>query len=188
MASGFLLLLEIAVNFLLIGPTPGLLIMDIQKDNQMYMQIALLTSQRSYAKRLKVGCVIVKNHSIISFGWNGMPTGYDNCCEMEVNGQLVTRPEVQHAELNAIAKLAENGYSSKGAAIFITHSPCIHCALLIQKCGITEVYYHTLYRSSEGLEFLKRAGIRVTQLTDIDFPTTVTPDQCDDPQCDGHCC
>ena len=92
--------------------------MDIQKDNRMYMQIALLTSQRSYARRLKVGCVIVKNHSIISFGWNGMPTGYDNCCEMEVDGRLVTRPEVQHAELNAIAKLAENGYSSKGAAIF----------------------------------------------------------------------
>ena len=65
----------------------------------------------------------MKNHSIISFGWNGMPTGYDNCCEMEVDGQLVTRPEVQHAELNAIAKLAENGYSSKGASIFITHSP-----------------------------------------------------------------
>ena len=66
--------------------------MDIQKDNRMYMQIALLTSQRSYARRLKVGCVIVKNHSIISFGWNGMPTGYDNCCEMEVDGRLVTRP------------------------------------------------------------------------------------------------
>lgn len=68
-----------------------------------------------------------------------MPTGYDNCCEMEVDGKLVTRPEVQHAELNAIAKLAENGYSSKDAAIFITHSPCIHCALLIQKCGISQV-------------------------------------------------
>ena len=112
--------------------------MNIQKDNEMYMRIALITAERSYARRLKVGCVIVKNHSIISFGWNGMPTGYDNCCEMEVNGELVTRPEVQHAELNAIAKLAENGYSSKGASIFITHSPCIHCALLIQKCGITE--------------------------------------------------
>ena len=144
--------------------------MDIQKDNRMYMQIALLTSQRSYARRLKVGCVIVKNHSIISFGWNGMPTGYDNCCEMEVDGRLVTRPEVQHAELNAIAKLAENGYSSKGAAIFITHSPCIHCALLIQKCGITDVYYHTLYRSNEGLEFLKRAGVNVTHL-DVEPPS-----------------
>ena len=93
-----------------------------------------------------------------------MPTGYDNCCEMEVDGKLITRPEVQHAELNAIAKLAENGYSSKGAAIFITHSPCIHCALLIQKCGISQVYYHELYRSREGLEFLERAGIEVHQL------------------------
>lgn len=145
--------------------------MDIQKDNRMYMQIALLTSRRSYARRLKVGCVIVKNHSIISFGWNGMPTGYDNCCEMEgENGELVTRPEVQHAELNAIAKLAENGYSSKGAAIFITHSPCIHCALLIQKCGITEVYYHKLYRSDEGLRFLRNAGVKVEALSDVGAP------------------
>ena len=80
--------------------------MDIQKDNQMYMQIAHIAAKRSYAKRLQVGCVIVKNNSIISFGWNGMPTGYDNCCEYEVDGKLVTRPEVQHAELNAVAKLA----------------------------------------------------------------------------------
>ena len=138
--------------------------MDIVKDNQMYMRIAQIAAERSYAKRLKVGCVIVKNPSIISFGWNGMPTGYDNCCEMEVDGKLVTRPEVQHAELNAIAKLAENGYSSKDAAIFITHSPCIHCALLIQKCGISQVFYHELYRSREGLDFLERAGIKVTQL------------------------
>ena len=138
--------------------------MDIVKDNQMYMPIAQIAAERSYAKRLKEGCVIVKNHSIISFGWNGMPTGYDNCCEMEVDGKLVTRPEVQHAELNAIAKLAENGYSSKDAAIFITHSPCIHCALLIQKCGISQVFYHELYRSREGLDFLERAGIKVTQL------------------------
>ena len=138
--------------------------MDIRKDNEMYMQIALLTAQRSYAPRLKVGCVIVKNHSIISFGWNGMPTGYDNCCEMEVDGKLVTRPEVQHAELNAIAKLAENGYSSKGASIFISHSPCIHCSLLIQKCGITHVYYHEAYRDDTGINFLKKAGIHVEQL------------------------
>ena len=138
--------------------------MDIRKDNEMYMQIALLTAQRSYAQRLKVGCVIVKNHSIISFGWNGMPTGYDNCCEMEVDGKLVTRPEVQHAELNAIAKLAENGYYSKGASIFISHSPCIHCSLLIQKCGITHVYYHEAYRDDTGINFLKKAGIHVEQL------------------------
>ena len=93
--------------------------MDIVKDNQMYMRIAQIAAERSYAKRLKVGCV---------------------------------------------AKLAENGYSSKDAAIFITHSPCIHCALLIQKCGISQVFYHELYRSREGLDFLERAGIKVTQL------------------------
>ena len=138
--------------------------MDIKKDNEMYMTIAQIAAQRSYAKRLKVGCVIVKNHSIISFGWNGMPTGYDNCCEYEVDGKLVTRPEVQHAELNAIAKLAQNGYSSNGAKIFITHSPCIHCSLLIQKCGINEVYYHENYRDDAGIQFLKKAGIKVKQL------------------------
>ena len=138
--------------------------MDVKKDNAMYMQIALIAAQRSYAKRLKVGCVIVKNNSIISFGWNGMPTGYDNCCEMEVDGKLVTRPEVQHAELNAIAKLAYNGYSSKGASIFITHSPCIHCSLLIQKCGIEAVYYHDFSRDDSGNKFLKNAGIHVEQL------------------------
>lgn len=138
--------------------------MDIKKDNAMYMQIALIAAQRSYAVRLKVGCVIVKNNSIISFGWNGMPTGYDNCCEMEVDGKLVTRPEVQHAELNAIAKLAYNGYSSHGASIYITHSPCIHCALLIQKCGIEAVYYHELYRDDTGIRFLENAGIKVEKL------------------------
>ncbi len=138
--------------------------MDIKKDNKMYMDIAMLTAQRSYAKRLKVGCVIVKNHSIISFGWNGMPTGYDNQCEDLIDGKLVTRPLVQHAELNAIAKLAQNGYSSKGAKIFITHSPCIHCSLLIQKCGIEEVYYHEQYRDDLGLQFLKNSGVKVEQL------------------------
>ena len=110
--------------------------MDIKKDNQMYMQVAMLASERSYAKRLKVGCVIVKNNSI----------------------------EVQHAELNAIAKLAYNGYCSKDAAIFITHSPCIHCALLIQKCGISHVYYHEMYRDDTGIQFLRNAGIVVEQI------------------------
>ena len=138
--------------------------MDIRIDNEMYMQIALLTAKRSYAKRLQVGCVIVKNHSIISFGWNGMPTGYDNCCEIEVDGKLVTRPEVQHAELNAIAKLCQNGYSSQDASIFISHSPCIHCSLLIQKCGIKAVYYHEQYRDDAGIRFLRKAGIQVEQL------------------------
>lgn len=138
--------------------------MDIKKDHEMYMQIALLTAKRSYAKRLQVGCVIVKNNSIISFGWNGMPTGYDNCCEIEQDGKLVTRPEVQHAELNAIAKLAYNGYSSDGASIFISHSPCINCALLIRACGIRAVYYHELYRDDAGIRFLKECGLTVEKI------------------------
>ncbi len=138
--------------------------MDIKKDNAMYMEIAHIAARRSYAKRLQVGCVIVRNNSIISFGWNGMPTGYDNCCEIEKDGELVTRPEVLHAELNAISKLAYNGYSAHGASIYITHSPCIHCALLIRQCGIEAVYYHEVYRDDAGLQFLKKAGVHVEQL------------------------
>ena len=113
--------------------------MDIQKDNQMYMQVAMLAAQRSYAKRLKVGCVIVKNNSIISIGWNGMPTGYDNCCEMEVDGKLVTRPEVQHAELNAI--LNASGKSLRNARLYVDLFPCNECAKAIIQSGIREVIY-----------------------------------------------
>ena len=137
--------------------------MDIKKDNEMYMTIAQIAAQRSYAKRLKVGCVIVKNHSIISFGWNGMPTGYDNCVNMKLTGSSSLVGSTA-CRVKRHRKLAQNGYSSNGAKIFITHSPCIHCSLLIQKCGINEVYYHEKYRDDAGIQFLKKAGIKVEQL------------------------
>ena len=139
--------------------------MDIVKDNQMYMRIAQIAAERSYAKRLKVGCVIVKNHSIISFGWNGMPTGYDNCCEMEVDGKLVTRPEVQHAELNAILNSAHNNL--KGARVYVTLFPCNECTKAIIQSGIAEVvYYSDKYHdtdSSVAARFMfQKAGVRLT--------------------------
>ncbi len=128
------------------------------------MEIALLTSKRSYAKRLKVGCVIVKNHSIISFGWNGMPTGYDNCCEDEVDGKLITKPEVQHAELNAIAKLAQNGYSSEGAKIFYYSQPLppllSSYSKVWDKRSVLPHYLPELRRT----RILKKSGIKVEQL------------------------
>jgi len=128
------------------------------------MQIARIASKCSYVVNLKVGCVIVKNNTIISIGWNGMPTGHDNCCEVVVDGKLVTQAEVQYAVLNTISKLGFNGFSSRGASIFISHAPCIHCSLLIQKCGIEHVYYHEVYRDAAGIHFLKRTGIDVQQL------------------------
>ena len=139
--------------------------MDIVKDNQMYMRIAQIAAERSYAKAAQ-GWLRHREKPLHYFFW--MERYADGvrqtAVKWKLTAKLVTRPEVQHAELNAIAKLAENGYSSKDAAIFITHSPCIHCALLIQKCGISQVFYHELYRSREGLDFLERAGIKVTQL------------------------
>ena len=136
--------------------------------DEYFMGIAILSAMRSKDDSSQVGaCIVSPENKILSLGYNGMPIGCnDDDMPWEREGEdLETKyMYVCHAELNAIAKLAENGYSSKDAAIFITHSPCIHCALLIQKCGISQVFYHELYRSREGLDFLERAGIKVTQL------------------------
>jgi dCMP deaminase len=136
-----------------------------EKDISMYMDIAYRVSQRSYAKRLKVGCVIEKDHSIVSFGWNGMPVGYDNCCEhIDANGNEVTNVEVQHAELNAIGKAAKAGISTNNATLYITHSPCIECAKIILVSGIKAVYFKEVYRDDYGIDFLKTNGVYVEQV------------------------
>ena len=136
-----------------------------EKDISMYMDIAYRVSQRSYAKRLKVGCVIEKDHSIVSFGWNGMPAGYDNCCEhIDANGNEVTNVEVQHAELNAIGKAAKAGISTNNATLYITHSPCMECAKIILVSGIKAVYFKEVYRDDYGIDFLKTNGIYVEQV------------------------
>ena len=138
------------------------------KHIKAYMNTAYNFAVCSTATRLKVGCIIVKDNRIISIGYNGTPTGWDNECEelsMWMNGKLmpeavyVTKPEVLHAETNAIAKLARTGGGGEGAVMFSTHAPCIGCAKLIFQSGIAMVYYGEKYRSSEGLEFLAKCNI-----------------------------
>ena len=132
------------------------------------MKSAFNYAECSTAKKLKVGCVIVKEDRIISIGYNGMPSGWTNKCEENTlwrNGQqlpqplLVTKPEVLHAEENAITKLAKCTESGEDASAFITHAPCLSCAKLLHGAGIVEVYYIHSYRDTDGLEFLKKCGI-----------------------------
>jgi dCMP deaminase len=126
-----------------------------------YMDVAERFAQLSSAKRLNVGAIVVKDDRIISIGYNGMPTGWDNCCEDENNK---SKPEVLHAESNAIAKLARSPESGEGATLFVTHSPCIECAKLIYQSGIKQVYYGESYRSSDGIDFLNASDVGVEKL------------------------
>ena len=133
-----------------------------------FMKFAELTSTLSYAKRLQVGAVIVKGNQVIATGYNGMPTGWENTCETEIeDGVLKTKQEVLHAETNAIAKVAQSTESSQGATLFCTHAPCIDCAKLIYQAGIETVYYKETYRSDDGLNFLRKSGINVHQYPNL---------------------
>jgi dCMP deaminase len=164
---------------------------------KLYMDWANRTSQLSHARRLQVGAVIVKDDSVISYGYNGMPAGWDNNCEdkewcsaggwlspeeieegwpyegtyldadgNEMQGRycLKTKPEVLHAESNAIAKLARSINSGDGADIFITHAPCLDCAKLVYQAGIKRVYFGTAYRDDSGVKFLEKSGVEVNQI------------------------
>ncbi len=155
-----------------------------QKFIDLYMDWAKRLSDLSHAKRLQVGAVIVKDDTVISYGYNGMPAGWDNNCEDKVYANewsidnnewqykdegdtpynLKTKSEVLHAESNAIAKLARNHNSGAGADIFITHSPCLECSKLIYQSGISRVYYGQDYRDSSGIDFLLRSGIPVKKI------------------------
>ena len=133
------------------------------------MDWAERTAQLSHARRLQVGAVIVKDDSVISYGYNGMPAGWDNNCEDETFQQdgtigLKTKPEVLHAESNAIAKLARSINSGNGADIFVTHAPCLDCAKLVYQAGIKCVYFGTAYRDDAGIRFLERSGVTVEQI------------------------
>jgi len=128
-----------------------------------YMKIAEVTSGLSYAKRLQVGAVIVKDNQILATGYNGMPSGWENVCEHEHNGELTTKREVLHAEGNAIAKVAQSTESSKDSTLFCTHAPCIECAKLIYQSGIKTIYYKHEYRSDDGIKFLQLSGVNVHQ-------------------------
>ncbi|MDB2315540.1 dCMP deaminase family protein [bacterium] len=138
-----------------------------------HMKTAEVYAELSTASRMKVGCIIVKDDRIISIGYNGMPSGWDNTCEESIlwdgGKQLIqpllkTKAEVLHAEANAIAKVARSPESSEGATMFITCSPCLHCAKLIYQSGISTLYYRDNYRSDEGLKFLSQTDIVVKQL------------------------
>lgn len=156
----------------------------------VYMQTAYQFAQLSYAERRKVGCVIVKDHQVISFGYNGMPHGFDNTCEetdtryyenpdlavdladqgYECNNGVchkhgaITKPEVLHAESNAIMKVAKSTMSCVGAELYTTTCPCFGCAKLIIQAGIKMVYYTEEYRDMSGVDLLETAGIEVKQV------------------------
>jgi len=144
-----------------------------EKFKHAYMKTAQTFAELSHARRLKVGAIVVKEDRVISIGYNGMPAGWDNNCEEETRYEdggvtLKTRPEVLHAETNAIAKLAKSNDSGNGATMFITHSPCIECAKLIYQSGINHVLYMQNYRDDAGIKFLERSGVVVEQVTTQD--------------------
>jgi dCMP deaminase len=171
-----------------------------EKFIKYYMDIATRTSELSYAKRLKVGSVIVKDSQILATGYNGMPSGWDNNCEniewmdrgaggwlnpdeieeawphegtyldadgntMQGQYRLKTKPEVLHAEMNAIMKVAQSTESSKDATLFCTHAPCLECSKLIHQSGISTVYYENDYRDDRGIKFLQMSGVDVHKYT-----------------------
>jgi len=145
------------------------------KFKSAFMETAQTFAELSHARRLKVGAIVVKEDRIISIGYNGMPSGWDNNCEDEFlhedgSTTLRTKPEVLHAETNAIAKLAKSNDSGNGATMFITHSPCIECAKLIYQSGINHVVYMQKYRDDAGVEFLKQSGVTVEQVYVLNFP------------------
>jgi len=141
-----------------------------ERFKQFYMDVAERTAQLSRAKRLQVGSLVVKDDSIISYGYNGTPAGWDNVCENVIgygtDGQpvLKTRPEVLHAEMNCLMKLAKGSGSGAGADMFITHQPCLDCAKGIYQAGITSVYYRDHYKDDYGIKFLQACGVTVEQV------------------------
>jgi len=130
-----------------------------------YMDVAERFAELSSAIRLHVGAIVVKDDRIISIGYNGMPAGWDNNCEDVLeDATLKSKPEVLHAETNAIAKLAKSNESGMGATMFITHAPCLDCAKLIYQSGISSVLYRNSYRDNSGVTFLEKSGIEVIQV------------------------
>ena len=166
--------------------------------DRFYLDICEVVAKQSYAEDKKVGAIIVKDDRIISIGYNGMPSGWDNNCEDkeymsdDAGGwlspdeieerwpyseqqypkdaniwrryKLTTKPEVLHAETNAIAKLARSTESGNGATLFVTHAPCLDCAKLVYQSGINSVFYRNSYRSEDGIQFLEKAGVKVERI------------------------
>jgi dCMP deaminase len=134
------------------------------------MKAAQVYAELSTAVRLQVGCVIVKDNTIIGIGYNGMPSGWDNVCETvkfkDFTGTVLmkSKPEVLHAETNAIAKVSRSSNSTDNADLFVTHAPCLECAKLIYQSGIKSVFYRDTYRSEEGIKFLEKCNVEVKQI------------------------
>lgn len=135
------------------------------KLHSLYIDIAERISMMSYAIRKKVGCIAVKDGRIISMGWNGTPHGFDNSCEtIDQNGNMVTKKEVLHAELNMFAKIAKSHDRVDGADLYVTLSPCVECSKLIMQSGIKRVFFKETYRDTTAIEFLEKANIEIYQL------------------------
>lgn len=133
----------------------------MEKFDSRYIEMASVWAKNSYCRRRQVGALLVKDRMIISDGYNGTPSGFENICEDE-NG--VTKPYVLHAEANAITKVAKSGNSSAGATLYVTASPCVECSKLIIQAGIKRVVYRDEYRLSDGVDLLRRAGIAVEKV------------------------
>lgn len=141
--------------------------MDIKQDtlDRRYLRMARIWAENSYCRRRQVGALIVKDRMIISDGFNGTPAGFENVCE-DADG--VTKPYVLHAEANAITKVAASNNSSAGATLYVTASPCLECTKLIIQSGIRRVVFNELYRITDGLDLLERAGIEICHIPNLD--------------------
>ena len=136
-----------------------------EKYDRAYLRMAREWGQLSYCKRRQVGAIIVKDRMIISDGYNGTPTGFENFCEDE---EGYTKWYVLHAEANAILKVASSTQSCKGATLYITLSPCRECSKLIHQAGIKRIVYQTAYKDDSGLVFLRKAGVEIEQISDLE--------------------
>jgi len=137
----------------------------LNKYDKAYLRIAREWGLLSYCKRKQVGAIIVKDRMIISDGYNGTPSGFDNCCE---DDEGLTRWDVLHAEANAILKVARSTQSCEGATLYITLSPCKECSKLIHQSGIKRVVYQNGYRDDSGIQFLKKAGVIVEHIPELE--------------------
>jgi dCMP deaminase len=141
-----------------------------KKIDYAHMKAAEAYAELSHAVRLKVGAIVTKDDRVISIGYNGTPAGWDNKCEDEIkwpNGEVkftTTKPEVLHAEANAIGKLARSSESGEGATMYITHAPCFECSKMIHVAGINKVFYRNQYRNNDGIKFLNQCKIEVEQI------------------------
>lgn len=137
---------------------------DIDRMCRVHMDTAVLHARLSKARRTQVGACLVTITGTIVPSWNGTPQGTDNNCEYDIDGVLVTKPEVIHAELGCILKCAKEGINTTGASVYVSLSPCLRCSAMLVQAGIKKVYYRNAYRESDGVEYLQTNGVEVQQI------------------------